>query len=247
MKSVIRLAFHILLFTFIRSNSSADEVADYRPALLGNGRRSLINMIDTQSLMKRGQGDAVIMFGCAVTATGRGGLMEVYRCSPNSDLLQKEAMGRCWQSDFIPAIYHHQRVDVWISGTIVFFIKDGKPHLRIFLNQEHPDLTSGNDFIAPQFAFVSGNTKFKGFEYPPDSPGHEAVVSLAMDCDTSGKVSNVKITYEYPPTLGFGRQLAGPILDAAFIPGFRNGKPVACRFTTTFISWGTRRQKMKTG
>lgn len=246
MKSVIRFLFFALLLSLISGHSYAQDLPEFRPALLGQGRRSLINMIDTESLMKRGQRDATIMFNCAVTSLGSGGLMEVYRCSPNSELLQKEAMGRCWQSEFEPAVYHHQRTPVWISGTITFFITKGKPHLRIFLNQEEQDLKSGKDFIAPQFAFASGNPKFQGFNYPPGAPGHEAVVAVSMDCNINGKVSNVKVAHEYPPGLGFAAEVAGPMRDAVFVPGFRNGKPVACRFTMTVISFGVGR-RMKSG
>src|SRR6266446_2128505 len=173
MKFVIRCLFFDLLVSLTLGHSYAQDLPEFRPALLGHGRRSLINMIDTESLMKRGQRDAIIMFSCLVGPLGQGGSMDVYRCSPNSELLQKEAMGRCLKSEFEPAVYHHQRTPVVIEGTMAFFIVNGKPHLRIFLNQEEQDLKSGQDFIAPQFAFVSGNPKFKGFNFPPSAPAHE--------------------------------------------------------------------------
>ena len=44
----------------------------------------------------------------------------------------------------------------------------------------------------------------------------------------------------------FGAAAAGPILDAAFIPGFRNGKAVACRFNWSLMFFGSGRQ-MKSG
>jgi len=59
--------------------------------------------------------------------------------------------------------------------------RGGKPHLRIFLNQEEDDLQSGKDLIAPQLAWVPGNTEYKGIFYPPSAPGH----------------------YEHPPGIGF--------------------------------------------
>lgn len=51
----------LLLFAF------APEVLaqEFRPALLGHHRRSLVNLIDTQGLMKRGQKDAIVMFSTA--------------------------------------------------------------------------------------------------------------------------------------------------------------------------------------
>lgn len=172
--------------------------------------------------------------------------MQVYRCSPNSELLQKEVLGRCQQIQFEPAVYHHNRTNVWVDGTVSFLIAKGKPHLRIFLNQEEQDLKRGNDFIAPQFALAPGNTKFEGIYWPPGAPGHNGLAAVTLDVDAGGKVSSAKVAYEYPPNLGFGAAVAGPIRDAWFIPGFRNGKIVPCRFTLAVIFFGTGLQ-MKSG
>jgi hypothetical protein len=67
-----------------------------------------------------------------------------------------------------------------------------------------------------------------------------------MDVDTTGKVLGAKVAYEHPPGMGFGAAVAGPIRDALFVPGFRNGKPVACRFTGTLLFFG-RSLQMKSG
>ena len=131
-------------------------------------------------------------------------------------------------------------------GSVVFAVRDGKPHLRILLNQEEGDLKKGNDFIAPQFAFAPGNTKFQGIYYPPQAPGSPGVASLKLSVDEMGAVRAASVTYEYPAGMGFGAQAVGPIRDAAFIPGFRNGKPAACQFNWTIIFTGPGRQ-MKTG
>jgi hypothetical protein len=246
MKSPIRFLFFALLFTLIPGNSYAQDLPEFRPALLGRGPRSLVNLINAESLMKRGQGDAIIMFSCGVTTLGDGYSMQVYRCSANSELLQREVLGRIRQVQFEPAVYHHNRVIVWIDGTVSFFVANGKPHLRIFLNQEEPDLKSGNDFIAPQFAFVPGNPKFQGIYWPPGAPGHEGVAAVTMDIDATGKVLSAKVAYEHPPGMGFGAAAAGPIRDELFIPGFRNGKVVPCRFTWSIFFFGPGLQ-MKAG
>jgi len=223
----------------------ADEAPEYRPALL-RGSRSLVNMINAESLMQRGQRDAIVMFSCYVSTLGRAYGMQVYRCSANSELLQREILNRVTQIEFEPAIYHHNRVDVWLCGTVNFFIANGKPHLRVFLNQEEQDLKSGADFVAPQFTFAPGNPKFQGIYWPPNAPGHEGAAAVALDVDAAGNVRSSKVTYEHPPGAGFGAAVAGPIRDAVFIPGFRNGKVVPCRFTWTLLFFGPGKQ-MKSG
>ncbi len=209
-----------------------------RPALLGNHQRSLVNMIDGESLMKRGQKDGLIMFSCGVTKLGFGYWPQVYRGTPNSDLLGKEVSRRIMQAQFEPAIYNGANTTVWIFGTVVFAIVDGKPRIRVYLNQEDEDLNKGRDFIAPQLAFVPGNTKYKGIYYPSSAPGHPGVASVTMDIDTIGRVKNPKISYEHPKNMKFGAAAATGLLDAIFIPGFRNGKIVPCRFTMPVIFSG---------
>jgi hypothetical protein len=246
MKRNVPLVLFPLLSLFLVSGVLGETLPEYRPALLGRGRLSLVNLIDTESLMKRGQGDAIVMFSCGVNTLGKGYSMEVYRTSPNSELLQKEILGRIVQAQFEPAVYRHSPVGVWIDGTVSFFITKGKPHLRILLNQEEADLKRGSDFISPQFAFVPGNPAFRGVYWPPGAPGHEGVGAVTMDVDATGKVLSARVAYEHPPGLGFGKAVAGPIRDALFIPGFRNGKAVSCRFTWSVFFFGPGLQ-MKSG
>jgi hypothetical protein len=243
------LARYFVLFFLVAvavRDGIAESLPEYRPALLGNHKRSLINLIDTEGLMKRGQKDAILMFECGITEQGYGASSRTYRESPGAELLQKEVLGRLDQAQFEPAIYRHSPVAVYVHGTVMFLVKDGKPHLRIFLNQNDDDLKSGRDFIEPQFAFVPNNTKFKGIYYPPQAPGHAGVASLKLDVDATGQVHAARVVYEYPAGMNFGPQAAGPIRDALFIPGFRNGKPVACQFTWTILYTGQGRQ-MKSG
>lgn len=104
---------------------------EFRPALLGHHRRSLVNLIDTEGLMKRGQKDAVVMFSTGVSAAGFPGWSRCYRGSPNSEMFQKEILSRLEHAQFEPAIRNGAKVAVYLCGTANFFIKDGKPHLRI--------------------------------------------------------------------------------------------------------------------
>lgn len=246
MKAIVSFAVVAMLLASGPRDVTAGDLPDYRPALLGRGPRSLVNLINIESLMKRGQRDAIVMFSCGVTALGRGYSMQVYRNAPNSDLLQKELLGRIVQAEFEPAVYHHNRVGVWIDGTVSYFIANGKPHLRIFLHQEEADLKSGNDFIAPQYAFVSGNPNYKGIYWPPNAPGHRGVAAVTLEVDATGKVQTAKVAYEHPAGMGFGAAVAGPVRDAIFIPGFRNGKAVSCRFTWPVLFFGPGLQ-MKSG
>ncbi|MDQ6764677.1 MAG: hypothetical protein M3Z22_01035 [Verrucomicrobiota bacterium] len=243
----IRCLFVLMLLSVAcMRDATGETLPQYRPALLGHHKLSLVNLINTESLMKHGQKDAVIMFSCSVTSLGDAGYGLTYRESPDAELLKTEVLARIYQAQFEPAVYNHAKVGAWVSGTVSFIVKDGKPHLRVFLNQEEDDLKNGHDFVAPQFAFVPGNTKFKGIYYPPSAPGHSGVASVQLDVDANGLVQAAKVVYEHPPGMGFGPQTVGPIRDALFIPGFRAGKPVACRFTWSLIFSGPGRQ-MKTG
>jgi len=196
--------------------------------------------------MKRGQKGAIVMFECGITELGDGVNSRTYRESPNSELFRKELMGRLDQAQFIPAVYNHVHVPVFVHGTATFLIHDGKPHLRVFLNQSDEDLKSGKDFVEPQFAFVPTNSKFQGIYYPPKAIGHSGVATLKLNVSATGRVESASVVYEYPAGMNFGPQAAGHIRDALFIPGFRNGKPVECQFNWTLIYTGTGRQ-MKTG
>ena len=246
MKLILRLLFCSLFSISLGQVALAEGLPQFRPALLGHDQHSLINTIDTQGLLKRGQGDGFVMFGCAVSQYGEGYWSRTYRSSANTELLQKEVLGRIDQARFEPAVYKGSRVAVYLLGSVVFAVRDGKPHIRIFLHQEEDDLKKGNDFVAPQLSFAAGNTKFDGIYYPPGAPGHQGVASLKLKVNELGTVDAANVTYEHPPGMGFGAQAASSIRDAWFIPGFRNGKRVPCQFNWTIFFTGPGRQ-MKTG
>lgn len=224
----------------------AETLPEFRPALLGMHTRSLINTMNAESLMKRGQGDGVVMFTATITASGRGYVWETYRGTPNSQMLGKELMDRFNQAQFEPAVYKHLHVGVILNGTVSFSVVAGKPHLRIFLNQEESDLKQGKDFIAPQLAFATGNPKFEGIWYPGHTLTTPGVAAVTLDVDVNGKVQNAVLAYEHPAGKGFGAEAVDGLSKAVFIPGFRNGKTVPCRFTYPIIFNGTSRSP-KTG
>src|SRR6266513_1732651 len=66
----------------------------YRPILLSKGSNSLIDRIDTQDLIRKGQKDAQITFICSVKKTGEVEWSGVYTGTPDSDLLRQELQKR---------------------------------------------------------------------------------------------------------------------------------------------------------
>jgi hypothetical protein len=245
MKSLVALRILVLLVV-VTAPAAAESLPFMRPALLGNHKRSLVNLIDTASLVKRGQGDAIVLFSCFVNTVGDGYFPHAYRDTPNSDMLKREVLRRISMAQFEPAVYRHSHQYVYLTGTVIFRVVDGKPHLRIFLHQEEDVMKRGGDFIAPQLMFTLAGRKFKDIYWPPNAPGHEGVASLSIGVNEEGKVTGVKVTYEHPPGLGFGKAAAGPMIDADFIPAYRDGKPVPCQFNLPIIFFGPGVQ-MKTG
>jgi hypothetical protein len=212
--------------------SASQPLPQYRPALLGSGPASVINRIDTASLLKDGQKDATISFCCSVKATGEIANVWTYRGTPDSQLLERELV-RCLDTAvFVPAIHNHKPVHVLFFGTVIFKVVDGKPRLRIFSNQQTEELKKESDFIGPQ-PFVGAGSKFEGLHYPSDSLTNvlSGIVELAIKVDANGNLKELKVVSETPPLVGFRRAAAEDFRVASFIPAFREGKPVECSVT----------------
>ena len=90
---------------------------------------------------------------------------------------------------------------------------------------------------------------------PPTTTSHAILCLLAVRDWTAYELAQqmdrsvgnmwpraASVVYEHPAGAGFGKQAVGPIRDAFFIPGFRNGKRVSCQFNWTFIFLGPGRQ-----
>ena len=56
----------------------------FRPALIGNGPKALINMIDTKKLMEKGQRDGLLNFQCLVSTSGQPVNPLTFRATPGS-------------------------------------------------------------------------------------------------------------------------------------------------------------------
>ena len=208
------------------------DVALYRPALLGTGPNSLINRIDTQDLIAKGQKDGSIMFCCSVTKLGEVASAWTYRGTPESTLLEEEVVRRLSQTAFIPAMYNREPVYVLFFGTVTFKVVNGKPRLRIFANQEAEELKKEGDFIGPQ-PFVGSASKFEGLHYPNDvlAVPISGLVELAMKVDAEGNLKELSVVSEDPPLAGFRRAASEDFRVARFVPAFRAGKPVECSIT----------------
>lgn len=215
--------------------ASAETNPEFRPALVGNGPKSLVNRIDTQKLIQAGQGDAVVMFDEMVFPfTVKGAYGTVYPGTPGSQFLQKAVLKALDGAEFIPAIANHKVTAVDFHGTVIFFSQK-KPNLRVFANQDRVELARLADFVSPQV--IGGSTKFD-----PKDPALETarrmkkngVVVLSLRVSEKGELLGSKVVSEDPPNLGFGAAVLRSFRTARFVPGFRNGTPVACTFETTF-------------
>jgi len=212
----------------------AKDSPEFRPALIGNGPKSLVNLIDEQKLLREGQPDGVVMFSAFPPGGHLFGKEAVlYNTSANSQLLQKEVLSSLDQAQMTPAIADHKQTLVFFEGTVMFFAK-AAPHLRIFANQEPNELARFSDFIAPQLIFASRN-------WDPKSPlldaasrlGKNGTVVLSIHVDDKGHVLSMTVDSEAPPGFGFGAAVLKSLANAKFVPAFRNGKPTEATFHRT--------------
>ena len=216
----------------------AAKSAGVRPALLVQGPKSLVNVLSTERLLKKGQGDAVVKFDFYVNQWGQayGASLMTYGGSENSDALSQELIDNVDRARFIPANYYGENVGAFMTGTLVFATSGGTPRLRIFLNQERDRLARGEDFVAPQQLFPI-NGKFRRYDDP-----HwrlvPALIAVRIDTDATGKLLGCKLLRQHPPNSPIGAEVMQNVPTATFSPGYLNGRPIACSTTWT-IPLGT--------
>lgn len=204
---------------------AAEQSLAIRPALLGQGPKSLINVLNSERLLKHGQKDGAVNFTFFVGRWGYAGSVLTFEGTPNSDVLSQELIDAVPRAKFIPAVYHGETVSALVNGTLVFAVSpDGKPHLRIFLNQDRERLARGEDFIAPQLLFPMNRT-FKWFDFGKYRI-RSGMVAAKINVNESGKLLGVEIVRETPPDAGFGNSVLSRIHDADLSPPFFNGHPV---------------------
>jgi hypothetical protein len=218
---------------FVPFGAVAESLPDMRPALVGSGRNSLVNLIDTQALMKRGQQHGAVLFRCLVPPTGQPAYQVVYGGTPNSEILRQEVKNKLLYGDarFIPAVYNHGNTFAWFYGTVTFSVIDGKPHLRVYANQEKSELAQGSDFISPQSIYVSGHVynsvprrKYAfGSWASEDVPG---TVELEITVTTDGKLKEIHVVSENPSGKGYGQHAIEDMKEFTWLPAYKNGRPV---------------------
>jgi TonB family protein len=172
------------------------------------------------------------MFTCLVAPTGDVARSGAYHGTKGSELLEKELLKRLAGAKFIPGIYNHLRVLAVFYGTVTFHVANGKPRLRIFANQQLPEVDKETDFIDPQ-PFVGPGSKFTGTHYPqvPTTVSLTGTVDLEVEVDAAGNLKNMQVLSEEPPFLNFGEAALSDFKQAKFIPAFRDGKPVDSKVT----------------
>ncbi|HEY5036557.1 MAG TPA: hypothetical protein VII74_05445 [Chthoniobacterales bacterium] len=216
--------------------AEAEPLPPMRPALLESGPHSLVNLIDPARLLRRGQKDAALSFSCWIPLDGECRGMFTYRSTPGSLPLAEEVVDKARSARFIAAVYKGEHQSVFLSGTVIFAVVAGRPHLRIFLNQEEEHLKKGDDFIAPQPVVYIGD-KFDGFSYPEHDRLSGTVV-VGVDTDATGKQLAARLIYVSPPGEGFGKAVMKNFHQITFLPGYLHGQPVACSSSIQFLFKG---------
>ena len=213
---------------------SAPGDPEFRPALIGSGPQSLVNLIDTARLIQAGEQDAIVMFDEMIFPFKvRGKYASVYPGSAGSELLQKAVLKALNEAEFISAIANHKPVGIDFHGTVMFFPRQ-KPNLRVFANQDRHELARIADFVAPQL--IGGSTKWDS-----EDPQLEAarrmnktgVVVLSLQVNEKGELTSSRVVAEDPPGFNFGAAILKSFRTARFVPGYRQGKVTACTFETT--------------
>ncbi|MBA3881783.1 MAG: hypothetical protein H0X73_03490 [Chthoniobacterales bacterium] len=186
--------------------------AEFRPALVGNGPKALVNQIKTQKVAAKTQGGAIVMFKTFVDENGKPHGATTYRSSGDSNPLAAEVRNAIERSRFIPAVYNGRPIGVYFAGTAVFLNADGKPRLRILANQNSEDIKRLSDFVAPQL--VAGTANWNAAKVYLERARifqRNGAVELSVSVDTNGKVRDLKVLSEDPPDFDFRPRCPGRI------------------------------------
>ncbi len=206
----------------------------FRPALVGTGAKSLVNLINVQKLLQKGEPDGAVMFTRGVFPPGKGmDFAEVNRVTPGSRLLKNEILRALQRSRFVPAIANDKPVPVYFRGTVLFFAHS-VPHLRVLANQDPDALARFDDFVAPQEIF--GTARSVGNDPRLDAFTRRyknGAVRLELHVDGKGKLLSSRVLSEEPRGYNLGAYEVDMLASAKFVPGFRKGKPGDCTFQMT--------------
>jgi hypothetical protein len=227
------LLFISLVLACFTLSSTVQAEPRFRPALIGIGPKALVNVLNTKTLMEKGQRDGLLMFKCYVDRLGKVENYFIYRETPGSKPLKEEIGNSLSACRFVPAIYNGGRIDVAFIGTVVFSVTDGKPHLRIYANQNSDDIKRGNDFIAPQLLTNSVDWKGTGYDLTAEKARvyrQKGWMELSVMVDANGNQKDLKVILEDPAGFGVGAVARNAYAKAKWVPGFRDGHPVECAF-----------------
>lgn len=110
-------------------------------------------------------------------------------------------------------------------------VRDGRPRLQVFANQDRNELARGSDYIQPQMILGTDDWD-EAKEYLGVLTHHWktgiAVVSIAVD--EEGKRKAMHLVREDPKGLNLGAAALKTMSTAQFIPAFRDGRLVAATF-----------------
>jgi len=213
------------------ASTPARSQNEMRPALVGSGPKSLVNLINTKHLMERGVQHGALFFLAQVDPNGFPSYSKVWGMTKETEALRDELRERLAEARFMPATYNHRQVYAWFYGTLAFSVIDGKPHLRVFANQELPELEKESDFIAPQPIWLPGKIyDFAKWKEPfgpwmtADKPG---MAEMLLNVDASGHLKDVRVESVTPSDKQRYSDAALMIFrQRMYLPAYRNGKPV---------------------
>lgn len=226
-----RILAVFLIGLAVLTSIEAENLPDMRPALVGNGPRSIINMFNPQNVIKRNEGHGALYFGCIIAPNGVPERCNIWGNTDATKALRDELRIKLSQSRFVPAVYNHRNVYCWFQGTLAFSTSDGKPHVRIFANQQLSDLQKESDFITPQMIDVPGHiydfTKVKDPFSGWATDDKPVVADLSLTVDAGGKVKDIHLENVTPADRQKYAATAVDVLkQRTWLPAYRNGKPV---------------------
>ncbi len=228
-----------VLGTLLCGRSLLAENPDMLPALVGSGPKSLVNLINTKHLMDRSQQHGALFFLARVDPNGYPSYSKVWGTTKETEPLRDELRERLAEARFMPAVYQHRNVYAWFYGTAAFSVVDGKPHLRLFANQELPELQKESDFIAPQPIWLPGKiydfAKWKDPSGAWASDDKPVMAEMLLTVDAAGHLKDVRLQSITPPGKpSYGDAALMIFRQRLYLPAYRNGKPVE---STTHIKF----------
>jgi hypothetical protein len=224
------LLFSGLLFLQSIPLANIATAHQFRPALVGNGSHSLVNLIDNQKLLAKGQPDSLVMFDAGIQEDGSVDWIWCH-APPEAKTLKEEVEKALRHAAFVPATIDGGKVAILFHGTVIFINQGGRPHLRVFANQDRSELARQGDYIQPQMILDSedweGAQPMLAVVKNHARAGHAA---LAITVDEQGTIRDRRLLREDPTGLNIGAAALKVFSTAKFLPGFRNGQPVGCTF-----------------